>query len=668
MSQAPQYVRATDFSQDEVDNLGGRSTVRTAQLDAELDSLGTTANALRTNQSLNQRDDGEIRDGRVKLFTLSADVLALMTTGNVTTANIRGAWLTATAYVKLDIVTINSNTYICSVAHTSGTFATDLAAIRWLLFAQGATAAASIAFTPTGTIAATNVQAAIEETDTENRAASLAYDTALRADLASVATLTKGAGQVGFLYSLIYGASTVGKWLQDLATSTGAAFIGFIEAGAGAILRTLQARLRDSVSMKGFGAVGDGATNDTAAVNLALATGASLVIPQGDYLVDNLTWTASNRKLIALGRVRFIKRANGPILTMSGANNTLQGIEFWGDASTPVLTGDNLVITGDSNTLIDCGSRWAFGRAIKCTGNQLNLIGTCDVYQTGDATATGYDIELGGAALTLYHRITDIRSSQATGGILLTNTGAASIKGSQFGKLKADKGVASAGNHGPYVLGCRINGATDIQQSNTSIDCSSSSANVTIGDNLSGVSLGDSFLMASGTTVTVGSGLSSCELDVLAKLEDGGVTVTIGATTLTGPNNIGITEKTFAAAISAVGGAPALGNGTLTMYYSRRGRRYNVSYRFTFGSTTNMGTGTFYISLPVVPRNTIARIGSAQVLDAGVQFFVAAVQALADGTARMSFTTHGAASSVTNLVPMTWATSDDMQGSVEFDV
>lgn len=463
-------------------------------------------------------------------------------------------------------------------------------------------------------------------------------------------------------------AAGIAAAFVTLLTSAGSTLIGYIEAGAGAILRTLQARLRDSVSMKGFGAVGDGATNDTAAVTLALATGVSLVIPQGDYLVDNLTWTASNRKLIALGRVRFIKRANGPILTISGASNTLQGIEFWGDASTPVLTGDNLVISGDSNTLIDCGSRWAFGRAVKCTGNQLHLNGTCDVYQTGDATATGYDIEIGGAALTLYHRITDIRSSQSTGGILLTNTGAASLKGAQFGKLTADKGVASAGNHGPYVTGCRINGAINIQQSNTGIDCSSSSANVTIGDNLSGVSLGDSFLMASGTTVTVGSGLSSCELDVLAKLEDGGVTVTIGATTLTGPNNIGITEKTFAAAISAVGGVPALGNGTLTMYYSRRGRRYNVSYRFTFGSTTNMGTGTFYISLPVVPRNTIARIGSAQVLDAGTAFFVAAVQALADGTARMSFTTHGAASQVTNLVPMTWATGDDMQGSVEFDV
>lgn len=531
--------------------------------------------------------------------------------------------------------------------------AARLADIPFAPFPIGVTTALLTTVTPFSTIAATNAQGALEE---------------IVSDLSSTVSLTQGAGTVGFLYSLNYVGNTVGRWLKDLATSVGSTFIGFIQAGTGAVLRTVQAKLRDSVSLKDFGAVGDGVTNDTTAVGLALTAGVSLVIPEGDYLVDNLTWTASNRKLIALGRVRFIKRANGPIMTISGVGNTLEGIEFWGDAVAPVFTGDNLVVSGNSNTLINCGSRWASGRAVKCTGNHLNLIGTCDVYQTADVTATGYDIELGGTTLSLYHRITDIRTSQATGGILLTNTGAASIKGSQFGKLTADKGVATAGNHGPYVFGCRINGATDIQQSNTSIDCSSASANVTIGDSISGVALGDSFNMASGTTVTVGSGLTSCELDVLAKLEDAGVTVTIGATTLTGPNNIGITEKTFAAAISAVGGSPAIGNGTLTMYYSRRSRRYNVSYRFTFGSTTNMGTGTFYISLPVVPRNTIARIGTAQVLDAGTAFFVAAVQALADGTARMSFTTHGAASQVTGLVPMTWATNDDMQGSVEFDV
>lgn len=45
----------------------------------------------------------------------------------------RSAWVTATSYVKNDLVKINGNVYICKIAHTSGVFATDLTAVRWEL-------------------------------------------------------------------------------------------------------------------------------------------------------------------------------------------------------------------------------------------------------------------------------------------------------------------------------------------------------------------------------------------------------------------------------------------------------------------------------------------------------------------------------------------------------
>jgi hypothetical protein len=55
-----------------------------------------------------------------------------------------GPWLTATAYVVGALAEESGNTYICVVAHTSGTFATDLAAVKWELFAsRGATGAGS---------------------------------------------------------------------------------------------------------------------------------------------------------------------------------------------------------------------------------------------------------------------------------------------------------------------------------------------------------------------------------------------------------------------------------------------------------------------------------------------------------------------------------------------
>lgn len=55
------------------------------------------------------------------------------------------AWLTATAYTATapaSVVTNAGSAYVCLVAHTSGTFATDLAAGKWLLIAQGATGTA----------------------------------------------------------------------------------------------------------------------------------------------------------------------------------------------------------------------------------------------------------------------------------------------------------------------------------------------------------------------------------------------------------------------------------------------------------------------------------------------------------------------------------------------
>lgn len=134
MAQAPSYNRSTEFADDERDNIGGRSTVRTDRVDAELDAVSTSVNALRANQLLNQRDDGEIRDRRVKLFTLATDVLALIgTSGSVP----RGDWATATSYALADVVVgPDSGTYICSLAHTSGVFADDLAAVKWILIAE----------------------------------------------------------------------------------------------------------------------------------------------------------------------------------------------------------------------------------------------------------------------------------------------------------------------------------------------------------------------------------------------------------------------------------------------------------------------------------------------------------------------------------------------------
>lgn len=84
---------------------------------------------------------------------------------------------------------------------------------------------------------------------------------------------------------------------RDLADLGG----GFIQAGTGAVQRTVESKLQDVVSVKDFGAVGDGVTDDTVAIQAALTYAASqssggfagrtvtIFFPAGQYLTGSLT-------------------------------------------------------------------------------------------------------------------------------------------------------------------------------------------------------------------------------------------------------------------------------------------------------------------------------------------------------------------------------------------
>jgi parallel beta-helix repeat protein len=96
----------------------------------------------------------------------------------------------------------------------------------------------------------------------------------------------------------------------DLAAATGSSLVGFQQAGSGTALRTVQAKLRETVSVKDFGAVGDGVTNDSAAIQSAIASSRSIFFPAGNYLVTTLiTINATDIKLHGVGAASKITSA-----------------------------------------------------------------------------------------------------------------------------------------------------------------------------------------------------------------------------------------------------------------------------------------------------------------------------------------------------------------------
>jgi len=75
--------------------------------------------------------------------------------------------------------------------------------------------------------------------------------------------------------------------LALFAASGGAGLVGFIQASAGAVARTVQEKLRqEAVSVRDFGALGNGVTDDSAALQAALVAGGALYVPKGTYCVS----------------------------------------------------------------------------------------------------------------------------------------------------------------------------------------------------------------------------------------------------------------------------------------------------------------------------------------------------------------------------------------------
>jgi polygalacturonase len=120
--------------------------------------------------------------------------------------------------------------------------------------------------------------------------------------------------------------------------------------GSTGTVRGLDDKLAEMVSVKDFGAVGDGVADDTAAIQAALnSTANNFYFPEGTYLFSNLTIPNRRITLFGDGHWRTSLRCNAPVSTVYGiasaayVNNATSGNE-------PVTIRE---LTINGNNLVD---------------------------------------------------------------------------------------------------------------------------------------------------------------------------------------------------------------------------------------------------------------------------------------------------------------------------
>ncbi|HHG4417453.1 TPA: glycosyl hydrolase family 28-related protein [Pseudomonas aeruginosa] len=433
---------------------------------------------------------------------------------------------------------------------------------------------------------------------------------------------------------------------QELAVTGGAGIVGFdpgetySSGSVGENLKSLQA-LRKIV-VTDYGAVGDGVTDDTTAIQAAIAAagiGSDVEFPNGTYLItDTLVQLQSQRWLGRGGqRGTTIKKGANIDMVLVGSLGTILDINLEGNGAN--FSGKGFRIpAGFSQTIERC-------RAVNMGGEPLYFdnnaggganVSTFEGYPTDTTTYAGIAIAGDTGPHPRFFR-----------GIWLS--------GANFA---LGPGAGNGGSMtGFYIRDLRYDATSTLFHISNG-RCATLGETTTLrgfDHTLDGVAFAGPVALESAQGINIGS---SCTVPSL-----------IENPTNCQYNSVHVQRRTYTPTWSQTSATPAVGNGSLTGDYIRHGYECKVEIELTAGSSTTFGdsASAWRFSLPFpghLSRNQ--RALTVYIYDSSTNTDFVGKASIGAGQNYITISIKG--QQVREGYPMVWAEGDTLQASFSYMV
>jgi hypothetical protein len=418
--------------------------------------------------------------------------------------------------------------------------------------------------------------------------------------------------------------------------------VTYTPEGTGAVALSVQAYLRSmSVSIKAFGATGDGVTDDTDAIQAALTenAGGNVYIPDGTFLCCDLSVPAET---FVWGPGILSKNANGDLISSLGVHAVLE-CRLHGNGAT--YTGRGVVVDD--------------GGAATITTGWWRRLAFCEIVDMESYCVEFVD-DSGGYG------------SEMIGGTYTRTTAGASLASVKFPSTETN------GNRRMIGVFCFGNSIADLAASdNTLIQGCEGSPPLMTANTLKARVIGNRLAGSGGATIDgqlgvyANNAIAHTAWTLSATLTNtviegnnwpGGLTLT-DSVPVDASNYISMPRQVYTPTWTS-GGSPAIGDGALNGSYIYDGDTCRGNIQITIGSTTNVGSGAWSFSLPKqAARNSS---GSCYVEDATGPAVYAGVSHIAAGASVVRCAISGStAAYMGSATPITWATGDKIE--IDFD-